>query len=327
MREASHEKVEGFLQDLEQALGRSAGQARRVVDEVRADLEAHVERLRHDGVEEDEAVRRALDDLGNPYELAHRMRREIPPFGGPVLTTLRTLAAAGVVLWMLLLLWTFRAWEYGFRPSATGLVVGFHLPVALLLWPRIVWRRNWMFASGIAALAAVVAIGLALGGVRSTSVNETLLVMNEGGGLAAPSPVEVAVAEEEPSRWPWYLVGAGLSGLTLLLLASMQRRVQQRIAILALVASVAAVEVPFQVEELIFRGEVERFRSYLETAAARTGSLPTSEQIAEEGPRSSSPHAWVRGTVEDWSLFWARPLSPGASLIYSSADGAVVAQD
>jgi hypothetical protein len=139
--------------------------------------------------------------------------------------------------------------------------------------------------------------------------------------------MEVPLVGDAPSRLPWLLAGSGLVGITALLLASMQRRVQRRIAILALVASVAAVEVPFQVEELLFRREVERLRGYLETAVADTGSLPTSEQIAEEGPRSSSPRAWVRGSVEDWSLFWSRPLSPSAALIYSSTDGGVFAQD
>jgi hypothetical protein len=139
MNDTSQDRINDFLRTLVKALGDAGGQSQEIVEEVRADLNAHVERYLTEGHSESVAVEHALGEMGNPYELAHHVRREIPPFGGEVLTSVRYVAAIGVTLWSLFLLWYFRAGSYGF--SGFTVIVGvllLHLPLILLLWPRIV---------------------------------------------------------------------------------------------------------------------------------------------------------------------------------------------
>jgi hypothetical protein len=80
MNETSREKVDRFVRSLEEALGGSPGQAQGVVAEVRTDLESHIRRGREQGMSDAEAVDRALAEMGDPQQLAQRVRREIPPF-------------------------------------------------------------------------------------------------------------------------------------------------------------------------------------------------------------------------------------------------------
>ena len=136
MNESNLERIDEFLGAVETALGRAGRQSKEILAEVRGDLHAHVNRLRSDGFTEDEAVGRALDQMGNPYELAHHVRWEVPPFGGELLTYVRYIAACCIGFWLIMLLWYFRAGTYG--ASGSLVVVGvllLHLPVIVLLWP------------------------------------------------------------------------------------------------------------------------------------------------------------------------------------------------
>jgi hypothetical protein len=36
------------------------------------------------------------------------------------------------------------AWDYGFSAGLFFAML-FHLPVILVLWPKIIWRKNWLF--------------------------------------------------------------------------------------------------------------------------------------------------------------------------------------
>ena len=168
MTDANHERVNDFLRSLEKALGGPGRRSEGILGEVRADLEAHVKRYQAEGQSEDEAVEHALDEMGNPYELAHHVRQEIPPFEGEVLTTIRYVAACGVNLWTLLMLWHFRAGSYGHSgPLVSGAVMLLHLPVILLIWPRIVWRKNWLFGLIPAGLALLLFIFMNSAGVKN----------------------------------------------------------------------------------------------------------------------------------------------------------------
>lgn len=76
MNESNRERVNDFLRDLEEALGRSGRQSEEIAEEVRADLEAHMERLQGEGRSESEAVELALRDLGNPYPTEEEFKSE-----------------------------------------------------------------------------------------------------------------------------------------------------------------------------------------------------------------------------------------------------------
>ena len=172
MTDVNREKVERYLQSLEEALGRSNAQSVGILGEVRGDLESHVERFEAEGLPEDEAVERALEEMGNPFELAHHMLREVPPFGGMAVSVIRYLIASGVILWTLLMLWMFRSGTYGFNPILS-IVVLLYLPAILLLWPRVVWRRNWLFGLIPAGVALVIVLATSVLGTSASSWNWT----------------------------------------------------------------------------------------------------------------------------------------------------------
>lgn len=335
MNESNLQRIDEFLGKFEMALGRSSRQSKEILAEVCADLHAHVKRHRADGCTEDEAVGRALDQLGNPYELAHHVRWEVPPFGGDLLTTVRYIAACSLALWLVMLLWFFRAGSYGGFGSLV--VVGtllLHLPVILLLWPQVVWRINLLFGLVPAGLAFVMGIWLAVGGVQSNQTLETLhasqnidALQNEEGEL---SPQQLIEALEAP------LADAGLTSVstvlifsaaafaTVVLLIAMQQRAQRRIALVVALLLFAVVEVPFQVEEAFFRRDRELARAHMDT---RQETKPTTEDVTSTRQTLINSSARFQRAGEHFSLFWPRTLCSGFSIHFSSKDGRVSLQD
>lgn len=331
MNESNLQRIDEFLGTVETALGRAGRQSKEILAEVRADLHAHVNRHRADGCTEDEAVGRALDQMGNPYELAHHVRWEVPPFGGELLTTVRYLAACGVGLWLIVLLWHFRAAAYG--ASGPLVVVGvlmLHLPVILLLWPQVVWRSNWLFGLIPAGLAFVLALWLGAGGVRSHRMMDIRMTQIEEGVLAPQLPIEglgPLLADSGGTSVSTVLIFAAAAFATIVLLFAMQQRAQRRIALVAALLAFAVIELPFQVEEAFFRRDRELARAHMDTSFKRQEANPTTEDVAWNEQRLSNNSSGVRFAGEHFSLFWNRPLCSGFSIQYSSEDGRVRVQD
>ena len=331
MNESNLERIDEFLGAVETALGRAGRQSKEILAEVRADLHAHVKRHRADGCTEDEAVGRALDQMGNPYELAHHVRWEVPPFGGELLTCVRYIAACCIGLWLIMLLWHFRAGAYG--ASGSLVVVGvllLHLPVIVLLWPRVVWRSNRLFGLVPAGLAFVFALWLNAGGVQSHQTIDIGSLLIEEGVLAPKQPSEgpgPALADSGRTSVSAVLIFTAAAFATLVLLFAMQQRAQRRIVLVVGLLAFAVIEVPFQVEEAFFRGDRELVRAYLDTSFERHGAYPTTEDATSNGPRLSNNRSGVRLAGEHFSLFWSRPLCSGFSIQYLSEDERVRVQD
>jgi hypothetical protein len=324
MNDSNREKMDSFIRSLKEALGGSAAQAEEILAEVRADLDAHLERYQAAGHPEDEAVELALGEMGNPYELAHHMRRELPPFGGKVLTTIRYVAASGVILWALLLLWMTRPGVYGFSPFLVAIILGLHLPVILLIWPRIVWRKNWLFGMVPAGLALLVAMFFNLAGT-SESV-EIRLDPGTGDGSAEQAPVEEYSGPESTKIVPTLMV-VGLGATAIALLWSMQQRSQRRVAVLATLLAAVIVEVPYQIEERAFRQDWQRICDYRESSFRKNGAYPTQAVFKSEGPKLRGKHIWFHQAGEHVTLFWSRPLSSGFSINCSSENDRIWVQD
>jgi len=323
MNDNKHEQVNDFLGKLGEALKDSASQRAEILDEVRTDLDEHIMRFQEEGCSEDEAVTAALAEMGNPYELAHDIRREIPPFGGPAVTTIRYIAASGIMLWLALLAWGIRAWTNGAEGTGALLaVILFHLPIILFLWPRIVWRRNWLFGLIPAGLAFLVVVLLSVA-ARQTELQYTFPETEQE--VAALQLVNQETAEQFATYGILLLVT--LAVITVILLLAMQQRSQRRRAVLALVVALAVVEVPYQVEELVFRQDRDQVRAYLEATRKETGSWPTDDEIRNHGPRMRGKNPHVSVTPDDYWIYWSRPLRSGFALHYSSQDNRVRVQD
>jgi hypothetical protein len=304
MTKSTHSRIEDFLATLRTALNGAGGRPDDIVEEVRADLIDLIDRHRSQGASDEEAVSRALQSMGDPHELAHHVRREVPPFGGLVASTIRYALAGVVIIWTLLFLWNFRALSYGAAGLATTIGVAlFHLPVVLLLWPRMVWRKNWLFGLIPAGIAFVVALFLAGGGVTGTghdpldSQISHSLSSAMSSGVAGPEQVPLdsppAIVEPEGPSLPAILAfGAAVLASGVLLVAMQQVR-QRRWVIVAALIPILLVEIPFQIEESFFRREVEKARAHPENGG---------------------------------NLNWGRPLYPSAFL-YLSADGRIRVQD
>ena len=105
-------------------------------------------------------------------------------------------------------MWTFRAWDYGL---STGLFFAlvFHLPVILVLWPRIIWRKNWLF--GVVP-AAVLVVGAFVLNMAGTSERHGGLMM-EDGVLVPPPEVERGGVGRRMCAGSWCVLSAvGLAG-------------------------------------------------------------------------------------------------------------------
>lgn len=327
MNERNQERINDFLFTLERALGHPGEQSGGLLEEVRADFDEHVKHFQAAGHSEDEAVEQALAEMGNPYELAHHVRHEVPPFGGKVVTGIRYVAAFGVLVWTLLLMWLFRGGTYGVSGLAVlAGVLLFHLPVILLLWPRIVWRRNWLFGLIPAGLAFLAAIVLAAGGRESSE--QILMPRTEEEAADFRQQLEAQEAAASGNlQVSGILVFSTAGILTIVLLIAIQQSSQRRTVLLVTGLTIALFEIPFQLEELVFRQDREKVRAYFKAELEESGAYPTEENFKTHGPRIRGEHARVSIAQQDFSLFWNRPLRPGHAILYSSEDNRVRIQD
>jgi len=297
------DRVLDYLDALERALQLAPQQARRIVDEVRADLVDQIRRRVEQGRSEPEAVDAALDDLGPPAELARRIRDEAAPEGDAVLRAARYalgLALVGFAGWVL---WHGRAWTYGFSPIRALGIAACCLPILLMVWPGVIWRRNWMFSA------------------IPTGVVLAIVAVLAGGGRSATATIDPAVPPSAPlpaSAVGGYVALALLSAVTVFLLVMMQRPRQRVIAIAVGVLLVVAVELPYALEEQRYAARLDDAKAILNDYRSEHGRLPTVEAA------SATPMAELGFTYtlleggEHYSLLWDRPLNPGYALGYSS---------
>ena len=86
--------------------------------------------------------------------------------------------------------------------------------------------------------------------------------------------------------------------------------------------AVVCVEVPYQVEELLFRPDRNRVRDYVEASLGENGAYPTEEVFKANGPKLISRDANIvfNEGQEGYTIFWSRPLCSGYSINCSSED-------
>ena len=320
--ESNDKKIQEFVQNLKGALEASDSQSQQITHEVRSDIEAHVESLIAKGHSEDEAVEKAIDEMGNPFELAHHMKREVPPFGGHTVTVVRYVIASLIILWTLFMLWGMRAGTYGFSATLVSIIVLLHLPAILLIWPRIVWRRNFLFGLIPAGLVLIATFVFAFGGVETET---TIQLPVDGGEPLAQAPLETNSAPD-PRRMA-VPISIGLGAFSIVLLLAMQQRSQQRTVILALIVGAGTVETIYQVEEALFRRDQKKIDAYLEAAFQENGAYPTREEFDPSGLELTTHHVSLIVYDGVFTYFWARPLSHGHSIVSSSNGDSIRVQD
>jgi hypothetical protein len=313
-------RVHAFFAALEAALGGPHEQSDTVLAEVRADLQAQVRDAVARGTDRDLAWTEALDAMGEPVALARSMREALPPAPPrPWVRNLRMSLSGLVAGWGLLMIFVWRSTDYGFDPLLFSVILGLHLPLALLLWPGLVWRWNPLFSTGAAALAVLLALGLHFG-ARSSTITYDLdsepVVTDPGLAKTAAPLIPVAVA-----------------GLAVLIFTLLQRRRQRRLVFAWTFGLVATIEAVHQVEEALFRAEASHAEEWIDARTAERGSLPTSEEFAAqyEARWLSRLHYYpTHGEDPDrapsFAIFWPRATQRNHELIYHS-DGTITGND
>lgn len=216
-------RSDDFLCEFRKALKLPSPQADKIVDEVSADLLDHVRDHTAKGMSEAKALDVALEDLGDPVALARTISETAKPEVAPWLTPLRYLAVGVLGLWAIYFLWNIRAWNYGFSPLTTVVGLAFHLSILLLIWPKCVWRKNWLFGLIPAGISLLILIILCVMGTSSAGDRSS------------------------------FLIGTVPLCVLIFLILNLQRRRQRIVVIAVAVLVVSLVEIPFLVEESNFR--------------------------------------------------------------------------
>ncbi len=298
-----------YLESLEQSLRLPPEQARAVVDEVRADLLAHIQRSVEQGHEERQAVALAIEEMGPADELAAQMRGAIPPLGNYNIRVLRRAAAMFLTLLLLWGFWHVRAMDFGFsipRAVSCGVLL---TPVALLVWPDVIWRKNWMFTV-VPTGAIFLAVMFAMSAGQTT---ESVILLDPH---AVPEISDVR--DESTAGLAGYLVLGLLSALTAYLFTQIQRRRQRWLAIGFSLLVVVVIEGPYAVEEYRYGRQLQQFQLSLQALRDESGSYPTKADMRTLETRSFRYRVQADGDV--YSLYWKRPLNPGYAIGYSSKD-------
>lgn len=344
MNDTSQNRIDRFMRAFGQALGHPAASREEIIAEIRADLAAHIERLEASGKSKGEAVDLALAELGDPEELARTLGPAATPMQGPEIKTIRYIAAGGILLLALAMILGFRSGTYGWKGFGVSLSIGlFQMPLILLVWPGIIWRKNWLF--GLIPVGIAVLIGLFFPFVgsetKTTSPLPNLPFAGEGWESTGPVPVEstgpvpVDLPHQDlgspdsslPSFVPLLIV---LIAGGIVMMLAMQRPHQRRIAMLVLLGGLLIVEVPFQIEEINFRRKVDQARAVFDARMLATadGNEPGPGSSADPSPGRSLPFPEGVETGKDWfTLYSARWLFSGFALVYHSEGNRVEVRD
>ena len=292
-------RILGYLDALRTSLDLPAEQSQPVVDEVSADLMGHVQRHIEAGATEEDAVAAAITELGPPHQLGAQMKSAIPPLPAAGIRNLRKTAAIMLGLAMLWFLWNIRAWDYGFSWGRVVAFLSVTLPIILVVWPDIVWRQDWMFRFFPTALVLVgcflmMTVGVSTEYVNGEATTEPLISLNV-------ARIGICVA---------------FASLSFYLLWMVQRR-QQRIAAVSLVLIVvAAIEIPFLVEESYWTQRLNVVQQSLEEAKAADGAYPSDVSFLNGKHIGFLYRPTRRG--EQYTLIWDRVLNGHFALGFSS---------
>lgn len=299
-----------YLESLEQALRLPPEQARPVVDEVRSDLLAHVQRYVDQGQEESQAVTLAIEEMGPADELAAQMRAAIPPLGNYNIRVLRRAAAMFLTLLLLWVFWHVRAMDFGFSiPRALACSV-LLTPVALLIWPDVIWRKNWMFT----VVPTVVIFLLVFVAMTMGQQTDSMMVIDPN---AVPEAGEISdIRDESTADVVGYLVLGLLVALTIYLFTQIQRRRQRWTAIAFSLLAAVSIEAPYAVEEYRYGRQLAQLQDQLQLWEDKGGTYPSDDGFASLD--NGMFHYWSQPDGSGYNLFWDRPLNPGYAICYSS---------
>lgn len=307
-------QIEGYLDQLREALTLSADQREEIVNEVRGNLTDHVEALVTSGKSVEEASQMALAEIGNAYELAHKMQKTVAPRSDRAVNAQRYAIMVPLGLFALYILYQFRAWgPPGFPPWLYVGVLGFFGPVLLLTCPKIIWRRNWLFYMYPGALA-LVAIMVFVGSLGTTSTMTYSLDPN----------LPTTEVGESQLMSPTVLIATFKAIFSVLIVATLAM-IQQRRQLLGVLISTlvfcAIVEIPYQIEEGQIRGRKETLESYLSDYKALNGAYPPEETLRADNA-DLMDHMSLRYEQEEGQAYFVmqceRRLKRGHSLYYDS---------
>lgn len=319
-----NKEIEKYLSDLGAALKVSDWQKEKILAEVRSDIESMVEKFELDG-KGDRSVSLALDEFGNPYEMAHHMKKEVPPHDGMGLSVVRYILAGIAMLWTIIFLWNIRPWNYGFS-WGSPLIGLMHIPFVLLLWPRIIWRKNWLYGV-IPPVIALIAFWLIAFSGQKSETTVGAFETNAAGELIVVEPViEIqnggAISSNEQMIFTLIL----LSILVALILA-MQQSKQRWIVSVSVVLLFGIIEIAYYAEEMRFKEDLENVKIYVASQVEQNGQYPGELDLADTVPNLNNKSALYRSTESGYTLFWPRPLSRGNSIYYSSESDTIDVQD
>ncbi|MCO6044050.1 hypothetical protein NG895_09025 [Aeoliella sp. ICT_H6.2] len=314
------ERLHQYFEELEASLNLSEPHTRTIVDEVRADVVTRIAAQTSEGQTEEDAVKRILEELGTPRELANSIRSTVPPWGTPAFIYTRYLLSGLLVLLSLWVTWNIRSTEWGFSTLRIVAITSIFLPIFLLTWPGIVWRKNWMF-SFISTVVAFAFVMLALA-VGSESAQPAIsLDLPPATAVEALHPGDPSYSTVQPVA---YFVLAIFAALTVYLLTMLQRRQQLLLTATVPLFVLLAIELPFFIEEYRFEENVEAIDSQLELYLANHDELPSQDKYTELSKTWDVDQQILFHPVGDrrtYSLFLSRPLQSNSSICFDSENG------
>ena len=330
-------RVESYFANLEAALHGPNKQSDAILAEVRADLEAQVHNAIDQGTDRELAWANALDSIGEPAALAKSMREALPPAPPkPWVCNLRMILTGLVAAWTLYLLYGMRSWDYGIDLSMTLIILGFHLPLALLLWPGLIWRWNPLFSTGASLAVLFLMLSVELW-ARNTPITHELGVevalATPGDSTEPAANTTSALDLPDPDRLSKLLLPLGFGGLIVLVFTMLQRRKQRFVVLAWVLGLLAPVEAVHQTEEALFCAEGRNAVAWVRAFETANDRLPTSEEFQSEYEPVwlSRVTYYVReqkgpDSTNHFSIAWARATCRNHGLIYHS-DGTVVGHD
>lgn len=324
MKKENRERIEGFLDEMEESLSGSRRQKEDIRTEIESDLLDRIAAEMDAGDSEKDAVDLALQEMGSPHEIAHGIDGVVAPASSSRIETLRRLVSVGVLLWAIYLCWNVRPWSYGAECAATlAAVLLFHVPVIIFAWPGIIWRKNWLFGLIPAGLAIGIAMGVGMMGVASNA--EIVIPMTDDPGAIVEG--SAPASDGSMPRWGQWLLFGGILCSFLVILGAMQQSQQRRWVFGLTSLFFLGVESAYQWEELRFRQDWKEIREFAEGYRDRRGGFPNKEALLSGGPPLHNDSFLFSDGTDGYSLFWNRPLSGGFALVADSRERSIRVQD